>query len=251
MTASWSSPTCYCYSKLAVSLFYVSETFVQCVVSDISRTTMHCEWWALTSQGWWSRFTTPSCCSVSHLTQSWLWTDMSRKSYAAAAITRALCHIRLLLTLDVAKIIGHSTVSSQLDYANALLHGTSVYNINRLQVAQNLLVRTVCQAPLPTPLPSSVSQCHRVASSASLAASLTADFLQGRCHHLQDTFHQQTGLPLWPPARLPTCPNITIIGQTVTVCTADGVSILGESLQRQRPFSSELAVISMSICWTV
>jgi len=44
-------------------------------------------------------------------------------------------------------MIGHSIVSSRLDYANALLHGTSVYNINRLQVAQNSLVRTVCQAP--------------------------------------------------------------------------------------------------------
>jgi len=38
-------------------------------------------------------------------------------------------------------------VSSRLDYANGLLHGTSVYNINRLQVAQNFLVRTVFQAP--------------------------------------------------------------------------------------------------------
>ena len=61
--------------------------------------------------------------------------------------TRALRHIRPLLTLDVAKMIGHSIVSSRLDYANALLHGTSVYNINRLQVAQNSLVRTVCQVP--------------------------------------------------------------------------------------------------------
>jgi len=61
--------------------------------------------------------------------------------------SRALRHIRPLLTLDVAKMIGHSIVSSRLDYANALLHGTSVYNINRLQVAQNPLVLTVCQAP--------------------------------------------------------------------------------------------------------
>jgi len=97
----------------------------------------------------------------------------------------------------------------------------------------------------------SVSQCNRVASSASMAASSTADFLQGRCHHLQVTFHQQTGLPLWPPARLPTSPNITIIGQTVAVCTVDGDSVLDESLQRQRPFSLEFAVISVSICWTV
>ena len=57
--------------------------------------------------------------------------------------TRALRHIRPLLTLDVIKMIGHSTVSSRLDYSNALLHGTSVYNINKLQVAQNSLVMTV------------------------------------------------------------------------------------------------------------
>jgi len=59
--------------------------------------------------------------------------------------TRTLCHIQPLLTLDVAKMIGHSIVSSRLD--NALMHGTSVYKINRLQVVQNSLVRTVCQAP--------------------------------------------------------------------------------------------------------
>jgi len=63
--------------------------------------------------------------------------------------SRALRHIRPLLTLDVAKMIGHSIVSSRLDYANALLHGTSVYNINRLQVAQNSFVGTVGQAPRP------------------------------------------------------------------------------------------------------
>jgi len=51
--------------------------------------------------------------------------------------TRALRHIRPLITLDPAKMVGHSIVSSQLDYANALLHGTSTSNINKLQVAQN------------------------------------------------------------------------------------------------------------------
>ena len=38
---------------------------------------------------------------------------------------RALRHIRPLLTLDVANTIGHSIVTSLLDYANALLRGTS------------------------------------------------------------------------------------------------------------------------------
>jgi len=61
---------------------------------------------------------------------------------------RALGHIRPLLTLDVANMIGHSIVhASRLDYANALLHGTSAGNLDRLQVTQNSLARTVLQAP--------------------------------------------------------------------------------------------------------
>ena len=59
--------------------------------------------------------------------------------------TRALHHIRPLLTLDVAKSVGHSIVTSRLDYANALLHGTSTSNLHRLQVAQNSLARADCQ----------------------------------------------------------------------------------------------------------
>jgi len=54
--------------------------------------------------------------------------------------TRALRHIRPLLTFDVAKTIAHSIVSSRLDYANALLHGTSASNRDRLQ---NSLARAV------------------------------------------------------------------------------------------------------------
>ena len=59
----------------------------------------------------------------------------------------ALCHIRPLLTLNVAKMITHSVVSSRLDYANTLLHGTSATNLNKLQVAQNTVARVMCQAP--------------------------------------------------------------------------------------------------------
>ena len=55
--------------------------------------------------------------------------------------------IRPLLTFDAAKTTAHSIVSSRLDYANALLHGTSASNLDRLQVAQNSLARAVCQAP--------------------------------------------------------------------------------------------------------
>jgi len=61
--------------------------------------------------------------------------------------TCALHHIQPLLTLDVAKSVSHSIVSSRLDYVNALLHGTSTSNLHRLQVGQNSLARAVCQAP--------------------------------------------------------------------------------------------------------
>jgi len=75
----------------------------------------------------------------------------SLKLYAAATTTyiRALHHIRPLLTLDVANTIRHSIVASRsrLDYANALLHCTSAGNLDRLQVTQNSLARTVLQAP--------------------------------------------------------------------------------------------------------
>jgi len=58
---------------------------------------------------------------------------------------RALRLIRPLLTPDVAKILAHSIVTSRLDYANALLSGTTSGNLDRLQVAQNPLARVVCQ----------------------------------------------------------------------------------------------------------
>jgi len=57
-------------------------------------------------------------------------------------------------------MIGHSIVSSQLDYANALLHGTSVYIINRLQMAQNSLVRTVYQTPRSVSATALLRQLH-------------------------------------------------------------------------------------------
>ena len=61
--------------------------------------------------------------------------------------TRSLRHIRPLLTLKAAKMISHGIVTARLDYCNSLSHGTSVRNLNRLQVAQNELARAVCRAP--------------------------------------------------------------------------------------------------------
>jgi len=48
--------------------------------------------------------------------------------------------------IDADKTIARSIVSSQLDYANALLHRISTSNFDRLQVAQNSLARAMYQA---------------------------------------------------------------------------------------------------------
>lgn len=56
---------------------------------------------------------------------------------------RALKHIRHSIDIDTARSIGHALVSSRLDYANAILHGTSSKNILRLQRVQNSLARVV------------------------------------------------------------------------------------------------------------
>jgi hypothetical protein len=60
--------------------------------------------------------------------------------------TRALRHIRPLIDLPTARMVAQGVVMSRLDYCNSLLHCTSKRNIDRLQVAQNTLARTVCQA---------------------------------------------------------------------------------------------------------
>jgi len=60
--------------------------------------------------------------------------------------TRALRHIRPLIDLPTARMVAQEVVTSRLDYCNGLLYGTSTRNVDRLQVAQNTLARTVCQA---------------------------------------------------------------------------------------------------------
>jgi len=58
---------------------------------------------------------------------------------------RVLRHIRPLLTPDEAKMLAHNIVTSKLDYANALLRGTTSGNLDRLEVAQNSFATVVCQ----------------------------------------------------------------------------------------------------------
>jgi len=57
--------------------------------------------------------------------------------------TRALRHIRSLLTVDAAKTIASAIVGARLDYCNSLFQGTSEYNLDRLQRTQNRLARVV------------------------------------------------------------------------------------------------------------
>jgi len=59
--------------------------------------------------------------------------------------TRALCHVRSLLSDEVAQTVACSIVDSRLDYCNALLYGAPTATINKLQLAQNNLARVVCQ----------------------------------------------------------------------------------------------------------
>ena len=56
---------------------------------------------------------------------------------------RAFRHIRPMLTSDMAKTVASSLIGARLDYANAVLYGTSASNINRLQLVQNTVARVV------------------------------------------------------------------------------------------------------------
>ena len=60
--------------------------------------------------------------------------------------TRALRHVRSLLTDDVAQTVACSIVASRLDYCNALLSGTPAATFDKLRRAQNNLARVVCQS---------------------------------------------------------------------------------------------------------
>ena len=89
---------------------------------------------------------------------------------------QALRHIRPLLTFDAANVIG-------LDYANALLYGTSAANIHRLQVVRNSLARVICQASFTV-------------SSFTGFQFATASTIQTGRRHLQDQNNLYSNLPV-------------------------------------------------------
>ena len=91
-----------------------------------------------------------ACCRVSCL--EWRSTlsfdkhiiDVTRSCYYHIC---AVCHIRPLLTLDVAKAMAVSILGCRLHYCNSVLYGMSQANIDKLQRVQNILVRVVVGAP--------------------------------------------------------------------------------------------------------
>ena len=60
---------------------------------------------------------------------------------------RSLHHIRSSLSVDIAKVLACSLISSRLDYANAILYGMSEKDITKLQRIQNSLARVIVEAP--------------------------------------------------------------------------------------------------------
>jgi len=57
--------------------------------------------------------------------------------------SRALRHIRPVLSIPMASSVVTAIQQSRLDYANSLLYGTSTTNIHKLQCTQNTLSRIV------------------------------------------------------------------------------------------------------------
>ena len=73
--------------------------------------------------------------------------DCHAKEVARACnyYTRALRHMRTVLTDDLAQTVACSIVGFRLDYCNAMLYGAPAATLDVLQRAQNNLARVVCQ----------------------------------------------------------------------------------------------------------
>jgi hypothetical protein len=82
---------------------------------------------------------------VTQDTQVLFETHVSNVVRACNYHSRALSHIRNMLTTDVAKAIACNIVSSRLDYCNSLLYGAPTASIETLQRAQNSFARVVLQ----------------------------------------------------------------------------------------------------------
>ena len=85
---------------------------------------------------------------------------MNEVSRACVYHLRALQHIRTAITASDANMIACSVVSSQLNYANAVLYGVSSKYINRLQRIQNALARCVVDSEVHRSSNALLQQLH-------------------------------------------------------------------------------------------
>jgi len=100
---------------------------------------------------------------------------------------RALRHVRGSLTDDVAQTVACSTVSSRLDYCNALLCGAPEATFDKLQRVQDNLVRVVCQR-------GGRADAGPLLRSLLVASSEAAGHVQGRTDDLQGAPHSNAGV---------------------------------------------------------
>jgi len=89
----------------------------------------------------------PKMKSLGVMIDSHLRFDCHAKEVARACNyhTRALRHVRTLLTDGLAQTVACSIVASRLDYCNAMLYGAPAATFDVLQRAQDNLARVVCQ----------------------------------------------------------------------------------------------------------
>ena len=62
-------------------------------------------------------------------------------------ITALIRHMRSSISDHVCSSLAPAMAQSRLDYANFLLYGISVSNVNKLQLLQNSLAKTVVHGP--------------------------------------------------------------------------------------------------------
>ena len=93
------------------------------------------------------------CCGFTYQT-SRIWVSISAPDYLSTNsylkhvkrhISTSVPCIRSYLTTEAAKTVTSVIVGSRLDYCNALLAGTSVHHLARLQLVQNTFARVVAQ----------------------------------------------------------------------------------------------------------
>ena len=91
--------------------------------------------------------------------------------------TQALRHIRPILDVNTARLVGHALVSSRHDYANPIMYGMSKSLTAKLQRQQNMLARVVLRT-----------------NRTSLASSGIEDPVQNSYSHTQNSQHRHTTL---------------------------------------------------------